>query len=81
VTLDVRMPIGVFFVLVGGLLAIYGAVTLHDPGASPTGVPIDLVWGGVLLAFGVVMVLLALRARRRAQPPGAGNRLPVRGNR
>ena len=66
--LDVRMPIGLFFVLVGALLAVYGAVTLHAPGASPTGVPIDLVWGGVLLAFGVLMVLLAQRARRGRRP-------------
>ena len=64
-TLDVRMPIGLFFVLVGALLVVYGAVTLHDPGTAPTGVPIDLVWGVVLLAFGVVMVTLARRGRRR----------------
>jgi uncharacterized membrane protein HdeD (DUF308 family) len=62
--LDVRMPIGLFFVLAGTLLTLYGAATLHDPGASPTGVPINLVWGVVLLAFGVVMVTLARRARR-----------------
>ncbi|HEY6853383.1 MAG TPA: hypothetical protein VI139_03995 [Gemmatimonadales bacterium] len=64
-TLDVRMPIGTFFSLVGVLLTIYGAVTMHDPAASPTGVPIDLVWGLVLLAFGLVMVALARRARRQ----------------
>ena len=65
-TLDVRMPIGAFFLLVGVLLTIYGAVTMRDPAASPTGIPIDLVWGLVLLAFGVLMVTLARRARRQA---------------
>jgi uncharacterized membrane protein HdeD (DUF308 family) len=65
-TLDVRTPIGTFFVLVGVMLTIYGAVTVRDPAGSPTGVPIDLVWGLVLLAFGLVMVALARRARRRA---------------
>ncbi len=67
-TLDVRMPIGLFFVLVGALLTVYGAVTRHEPGASPTGVPIDLVWGVVLLAFGIVMVTLARRARLGRRP-------------
>jgi len=67
-TLDVRMPIGVFFGLVGALLTAYGAVTRHEPGAAPTGVPIDLVWGAVLLAFGIVMVTLARRARRLKGP-------------
>ncbi len=64
-TLDVRIPIGTFFVLVGVLLTIYGVVTMRDPAASPTGVPIDLVWGLVLLAFGLTMVALARRARRQ----------------
>ena len=63
--LDVRMPIGAFFVLVGVILTIYGAVTMRDPTAAPTGVPIDLVWGLVLLAFGTLMVTLARRARRQ----------------
>ena len=67
-TLDVRMPIGLFFVLVGALLTVYGAVTRHEPGASHTGVPIDLVWGVVLLAFGIVMVTLARRARLGRRP-------------
>ncbi len=67
-TLDVRMPIGLFFVLVGALLTVYGAVTRHEPGASPTGVPIDMVWGAVLLAFGIVMVMLARRARGPRRP-------------
>ena len=34
----------------------------------PTGVPIDMVWGAVLLAFGIVMVMLARRARGPRRP-------------
>jgi uncharacterized membrane protein HdeD (DUF308 family) len=62
--LDVRVPIGAFFTLAGVLLTVYGAVNMHAPGAQPTGVPIDLVWGLVLLVFGVAMLALARRARR-----------------
>lgn len=61
--LDLRVPVGAFFSLTGALLAIYGAVTLGTPGSSPTGVPIDLVWGIVLLVFGVAMLVEAKRRR------------------
>jgi hypothetical protein len=62
--LDVRVPIGGFFSLSGLLLTGYGWATRGTPGAAPTGVPIDLVWGVALLVFGVAMLGLARRARK-----------------
>ena len=59
--LDVRYPIGALFGALGVLLAGYGFVTRGDPGMSPTGIPVDLVWGVVLLAFGATMLWLARR--------------------
>jgi hypothetical protein len=59
--LDVRLPIGALFSALGVLLVGYGFITRNDPGMSPTGIPVDLVWGVVLLAFGVTMLLLARR--------------------
>ena len=64
VNLDVRVPIGGFFSLLGVLLTGYGWATLGTPGTAPAGVPIDLVWGAVLLVFGVAMLGLARRARK-----------------
>ena len=64
VNLDVRLPIGGFFSLLGLLLTGYGWATLGAPGASPTGLPIDLVWGVALFVFGVAMLGLARRARK-----------------
>lgn len=61
--LDIRLPMGLFFGLLGALLTAYGVATLGAPGTAPVGIPIDLVWGVVLLAFGVFMVVLARRAR------------------
>jgi hypothetical protein len=60
--LDLRIPIGVMFTLLGVLFTGYGAVTLGQPGTAPTGLPIVLIWGGVMLLFGVVLLLLARRA-------------------
>ncbi len=62
--LDLRTPLGALFGMVGALLAAYGAATLGQPGTAPTGIPIDLVWGLVLLGFGLAMLALARRARR-----------------
>ena len=62
--MDIRIPIGALFTLIGLLLTGYGAVTLGQPGMSPTGIPIDLGWGAVLLAFGLVMLAFGRRARR-----------------
>src|SRR2546428_4492141 len=81
VRLDVRLPIGALFSVLGVLLAAYGAATRGRPGTAPTGVPIDLVWGLVLLAFGALMLVLARRGMRgreggggeaAARAPGGG---------
>ena len=67
---DVRLPIGLFFLAIGGLLAAYGLS--GDPGvfeAHAPGVNIDLIWGSVLAVFGGVMLLLAAIARRGGAPP------------
>src|SRR2546426_10113931 len=78
VRLDVRLPIGALFSVLGVLLAAYGAATRGRPGTAPTGVPIDLVWGLVLLAFGALMLALARRGMRGREggggPPGTGPR-------
>ena len=64
---DLRIPVGALFALIGVLLGVYGGATLGQPGTAPTGVPINLVWGLVLLDFGTAMLTLARRARRAAR--------------
>ena len=54
--LDIRWPIGLMFAILGALLAVYGGVTLGEPGTAPAGVPINLCWGLVMLAFGLLML-------------------------
>jgi len=64
VGIDLRMPLGALFGVLGLLLTGYGAATFGQPGTEPSGVPINLIWGIVLVAFGLWMLLLARRARR-----------------
>ena len=65
--LDLRVPIGLLFSVLGALLIGYGFI---HPGlrAPLTPVNLNLYAGLGMLAFGVSMLLLAARGRR-AWPP------------
>jgi uncharacterized membrane protein HdeD (DUF308 family) len=64
--LDIRMPMGLMFSIVGAILVVYGLVTNGNPMyAHSLGTNINLWWGTVQLIFGVVMVIFARRAMRK----------------
>ena len=69
--LDLRWPIGLMFTLIGALLVIYGAATGSNAEMyqHSLGKNINLWWGVVLLVFGVLMLLGAIRGRKT--PPKA----------
>jgi len=64
--LDIRWPIGLMFTLIGVLLVVNGAVVKSDHAIS-LGVNINLIWGAVLLVFGVLMLIGAMRGGKN--PP------------
>ena len=66
--LDLRIPIGGLFTVLGVTLAVYGLLTNGDRGmyARSAGMNINLVWGLVMLAFGAAMLLMARRGARSA---------------
>ena len=66
-TLDLRLPIGLMFSIFGVMLVIYGLVSDTAIYARSLGINVNLWWGVVLLAFGLAMLGLALRAR--SEPP------------
>ena len=55
--LDVRTPAGVMFLILGGLLVLYGA--LGDPSVyqRSLGVNINVYWGAVMIAFGAALLI------------------------
>lgn len=69
--LDLRWPIGLMFTFFGALLIFYGAITNSSPMYQLSlGQNINLIWGGVLLVFGILMLLGAVSASRK-KPPSA----------
>jgi hypothetical protein len=65
--LDLRLPIGLMFALLGALLSVFGFLSDKAIYARSLGINVNLWWGLVLTAFGVIMLVLALRARRQGQ--------------
>jgi hypothetical protein len=64
--LDIRMPIGLMFSVIGGLLITFGVVGPTDIYQRSLSLNVNLWWGGVLLVFGLVMMGLARRRRGRS---------------
>jgi hypothetical protein len=64
--LDIRLPLGLLFVVTGGMMTVYGLFT-HGSAIyeKSLGIDINLIWGAVLSLFGLTMLLLAYLGRRR----------------
>jgi hypothetical protein len=70
--LDIRLPIGGLFAVIGLLLAGYGLTSEKSLYDRSLGINVNLEWGLVMLVFGVIMVVLGRRGSgngntRRAQ--------------
>jgi hypothetical protein len=62
--LDIRLPIGGLFTVLGLLLAGYGLVSEKALYERSLGINVNLEWGLVMLIFGVIMVVLGRRRTR-----------------
>jgi hypothetical protein len=64
-SLDLRVPIGLLFALLGLLLLGYGLVS--DPAlyAASLGINVNAWWGAVMAAFGGLMLASAWAGRKR----------------
>jgi cytochrome c-type biogenesis protein CcmH/NrfF len=68
-TLDLRIPLGLMFTLVGVILTLFGLKTNGNSVlyAPSLGINVNLWWGLVMLAFGVTMFLLGRRGQKRLE--------------
>ena len=65
---DIRIPIGLMFSVLGVLITIFGFVTKSDSSMyqRSLGINVNLVMGVVMLIFGLVMLYLSQRKKKKA---------------
>jgi hypothetical protein len=73
--LDLRLPMGLMFSIFGAMLSAYGLGSDRAIYVKSLGINVNLWWGLVLLAFGVAMLALAARSRKR-RDAGPGSAAP-----
>ena len=62
--MDLRLPIGGLFSIFGFILSVYGIAGPSDIYGPSLGININLLWGAVMLIFGITMAGLAISSRK-----------------
>lgn len=76
--LDIRIPVGLLFVVVGALLTVFGVTSDSALYNRSLNINVNLWWGTVLLVFGAIMFALGRRSHRAAADTGASTSVPAR---
>ena len=67
--LDIRIPLGLIFLIIGGIMGIYGAVThgthVYD---KSLGIDLNLAWGAIMFLFGAAMFFAGRRQKWQDDP-------------
>lgn len=63
--LDIRLPIGILFSILGTLLIAYGAFSDKSIYERSLNININIWWGLILLIFGLLMFILGRMSKRK----------------
>ncbi len=67
--LDIRIPLGLIFLIIGGIMSLFGLFTrASDLYARSLGVNLNLTWGLIMFVFGLVMFLVGRRQKWQDDP-------------
>jgi hypothetical protein len=68
--LDIRIPLGLIFLIIGGIMAIFGIVTHGNAGLyeKSLGIDLNLAWGALMFVFGLIMFLVGRRQKWQDDP-------------
>jgi len=63
---DIRIPIGLMFSIIGVLISIFGLITMSDTAMyqKSLGINVNLLMGVLMLIFGLVMLYFAKRKKK-----------------
>jgi len=65
--LDIRLPIGGLFTVIGILLVCYGLLAGKAIYQVSLGINVNLWWGLVMLGFGLIMITFGRREDQRSK--------------
>jgi hypothetical protein len=70
VGLDIRIPLGLIFLIIGAVMAVFGVVTHGDAALyqRSLGVNLNLTWGAVMFVFGAIMFFGGRRQKWHDDP-------------
>jgi len=67
--LDIRIPLGLIFLITGGMVSLYGLFTRHSAIYERSmGVNLNLTWGLIMFIFGLIMFLVGRRKKWQDDP-------------
>ena len=67
--LDIRIPLGLIFLIIGGIMAVFGLATHGDPMyARSLDININLAWGALMVVFGAIMFFVGKRKKWQDTP-------------
>ena len=63
---DIRIPIGLMFTVIGLLISVYGLITMSDTALyqKSLGINVNLIMGILMLLFGLIMLYFARRKKK-----------------
>jgi hypothetical protein len=76
--LDIRIPVGLLFVVVGALLTAFGVMSDKALYSRSLDINVNLWWGATRLLFGAIMFALGRRSHRAAADTGASTSVAAR---
>jgi len=68
--LDIRIPLGLIFLITGGIMSLYGLFTRGNVALyeRSMGINLNLTWGLIMFLFGLVMYLVGRRQKWQDDP-------------
>jgi multisubunit Na+/H+ antiporter MnhG subunit len=68
--LDIRIPLGLIFLIIGGIMAAFGLFTHGDAALyeRSLGVDLNLTWGVLMFIFGGIMYFVGRRQKWQDDP-------------
>ena len=67
--LDIRIPLGLIFLIIGGVMSLFGLFTRHSAIYEKSlDVNLNLGWGIIMFAFGLTMFIIGRRQKWQDDP-------------